>query len=368
MPVNVAQIIDEFIVKDTDGSLKVWRKGELAPIGEEIGNRKLAGREEIVGREQPVAPPTSYKLQATSSVKDRVTKTPGASFYFSPHDELEVDKFRPAASQLPQSSDAIERAVKQIIEECGFTSMVPDIRGRVERIIASRFRNIRDIVSTKEVLLRPVSAGGAGCSEEQVSLVMKKIEEYKEKLERGELEEESGIRNQESGKTPPTPPLIKGRKVEFPLLTKEGSGEVIGEMQEEVSQHTRTIMSRPLSSSKKLIADVALPSSLVGPIEELQQLTIAEWRRMAGDTSERAQKVLQRINIIAEDSLTEQARAIEAWKMSPLYKLYIAIGQECMERSASVEAVVKDREGRGEQTLTVEEFEAIADLNRSLQF
>jgi hypothetical protein len=48
--------------------------------------------------------------------------------------------------------------------------------------------------------------------------------------------------------------------------------------------------------------------------------------------------------------------------------MYVAVGQASMEHDFSVEQVIKEYQAKGNEIITLEEFEAISDLNRQLRF
>ena len=53
---------------------------------------------------------------------------------------------------------------------------------------------------------------------------------------------------------------------------------------------------------------------------------------------------------------------------SPLNQLYVRIGMESMERAVPVERVIQERASSQKETLLMEEFNAIADLNKHLRY
>lgn len=78
------------------------------------------------------------------------------------------------------------------------------------------------------------------------------------------------------------------------------------------------------TSSKKTIADVVtkvvMPvispraksnTALTGPVEELQSLTLATFRRLGNSPTEQADKLLEKINLLERDSVTKKPRALK---------------------------------------------------------
>ena len=106
------------------------------------------------------------------------------------------------------------------------------------------------------------------------------------------------------------------------------------------------------------------PAQPVGPVEELKLMTLEDFRRL-GEPQEAAQKIYQKIDLLADESLELKAEAIKAWKASPAYQNYLTIGHKSMESNKSVEEVIRHKTIND---MSKFEFEAIGDLNRSLQF
>lgn len=120
---------------------------------------------------------------------------------------------------------------------------------------------------------------------------------------------------------------------------------------------------------RAIIHDIRQPrSKLVGPIEELHRLDLASFHRLGPDAVSIVQKIKEKIDLLASESLTKKAEGVKAWKQSPVNQLYLAIGAASMSLGKSVEAVINDRATGGEPVLTTVEFRTIADLNKALRF
>jgi len=104
-----------------------------------------------------------------------------------------------------------------------------------------------------------------------------------------------------------------------------------------------------------------------GPIDELRILTLEDWRRW-GDSNEAAKNIKDKIDLLGEESLEKKSKAIEAWKQSEIYNLYLEIGKESINKGKSIKEVIEDRKKQNKPTLTQEEFNAILDLSQELRF
>lgn len=126
---------------------------------------------------------------------------------------------------------------------------------------------------------------------------------------------------------------------------------------------------RSRRSRKPMIDDVKLQESMVmGPIDELRAMDLVEFRRLAPDPVVASNKLRDKINLLAEESVSKQAEGIQAFKASPLNMHYLELGNQSIASGQPVSDVIADLEAQGKQVVSVAEFNAITDLNRELRF
>lgn len=106
---------------------------------------------------------------------------------------------------------------------------------------------------------------------------------------------------------------------------------------------------------------------IYGPIDELMALRLEDWRRFSG-AKEAVDRVIDKINLLAEQSFLKKAEGIRAWKESEVNRIYLEIGIEAIDTNNSVEEIIRTRVAEHRPTLTLEEFNAIAELNQKLRF
>jgi hypothetical protein len=120
---------------------------------------------------------------------------------------------------------------------------------------------------------------------------------------------------------------------------------------------------------KPLVDDVRLqPSMLMGPIDELRAMDLLEFRRLSVDPVQATSRIKDKIELLAEQSVTKQAEGIQAFKESPLNKIYLDLGNQSIATGQPVVDLISSLLQRGTPTLTVEEFNAIADLNKQIRY
>ena len=149
----------------------------------------------------------------------------------------------------------------------------------------------------------------------------------------------------------------------FPL---SGTGET--EKKEEVFEMPVPI--RPVTPPTREKVEEIKPriTRVLGPIEEIRALTLDDWHRF-GKAENATARIEEKINLLAEESLFKKAEAIKAWKESEVNRLYLEIGRESIEKNnVSIAQVIEERKKQGKLSLSLEEFEAVAELNQKLRF
>jgi hypothetical protein len=126
--------------------------------------------------------------------------------------------------------------------------------------------------------------------------------------------------------------------------------------------------SQPAVSPKPRLQDVKAAPKLVGPLEELRNLNLVDFRRLAANPRLATAKIGEQINLLEQDSFAKRLAGIKAWRTSELYRLYLTIGQQSIKVGRLIKEVISERQKNNQPTLTEAEFEAIMDLNKSLRF
>ena len=114
--------------------------------------------------------------------------------------------------------------------------------------------------------------------------------------------------------------------------------------------------------------DVKYVPKLLGPIDELREMDLVNFRRLSQNPEEATEKLKEKLGFLEEESYKQRVSGIKAWRHSPVNRLYLKIGQESIVNSRSIEEVINSRQNQGQDYLTSQEFEAIMNLNKSLRF
>lgn len=119
---------------------------------------------------------------------------------------------------------------------------------------------------------------------------------------------------------------------------------------------------------RKKIADVKHVPKLVGPIDELGEISLLNFRRLSADPREAVLKIKEKLKFLEEDSYAQRLAGIKAWRMSPVNKIYLQIGTKSIGEKKTVSQVIEEMMNSGKDYLTENEFKAVMDLNRSIRF
>lgn len=124
----------------------------------------------------------------------------------------------------------------------------------------------------------------------------------------------------------------------------------------------------PSTSDRPMLVDIKHPKEVMGPIDELRRMSLRDFRDLANNASGSTQKILEKILILEQESVTKKVEGIQAWKASEVNQCYVDIGKASLLRSRAVHEVIRERTEQHLPTLTEEEFTAIIDLNHQLRF
>lgn len=157
----------------------------------------------------------------------------------------------------------------------------------------------------------------------------------------------------------------------LPKVVRPGQAMATKKQVVDVVTKTPPEAPKPTPSPAEKSVEVKKPEVkhvLSGPVQELQDMSLKNFKRLASTAEDRADKILEKINLLEQDSYTKKAQGIEAWRRSETYKIYLALGAESMIENKKIEEIAKEKQAKGEDFLEADEFSAISDLNKKLRF
>ncbi len=353
---SVEGIEEEIPVKRASGQLGVLAHGEIKPVS---------------------APPRS------ASPAGPVAATP----HFTPEDEQEILAHAKKLSAMDLTPSTVEDLalilIDQIAQRLGLIFSDEALQRRFRTALIAQLKGIRPARETKSLLMRDAKLGGLGLAEDRADAVLAEIETAAKRFHDAEgvagLERERARLLQQSAAAPTPPPapsqplkpVAAMADVPSPRLRPSAAPAPITATKTLRPGPVRMVQPRPFTSDRQQLQDIRPGSrtrQTVGPVDELRGLTVQEFRQIGANTSTSILKLKDKFDALAKESYALRVQGIVGWRQSPLHYLYLTMGNESMNERQPITAVVASRAGRGEETLTVDEFRAIADLNRALRF
>jgi len=114
------------------------------------------------------------------------------------------------------------------------------------------------------------------------------------------------------------------------------------------------------------VIDIKQPMKIVGPIDEIADIDLKEFRRLGQSPQEAADKIIEKVELLEENSWQVRMDGLNAWKQSPVHKLYVEIGRESIESNTAVEELIRKRREANKPYIALDEFFAINKLNDAL--
>jgi hypothetical protein len=122
------------------------------------------------------------------------------------------------------------------------------------------------------------------------------------------------------------------------------------------------------SSARPRMHDIKPVPKVMGPIEELQFLDPVNFRRLGKTPAETTAKIFAKIKLLEKDGYDKMVAGVRAWRQSPVNRLYLRLGQEAIKSGVFLKDAVAARQKAGQEYLSMEEIEAVVNLNSKLVF
>jgi 6-phosphogluconate dehydrogenase (decarboxylating) len=97
-------------------------------------------------------------------------------------------------------------------------------------------------------------------------------------------------------------------------------------------------------------------------------MDLVNFRRLGKEAEEITKKIEEKINFLEDESYAKRMEGIRAWRNSPVNKLYLDIGRESIEKNKKIEDISAQMKDLGKGYLTIDEFNAIMNLNKRLRY
>jgi hypothetical protein len=135
-----------------------------------------------------------------------------------------------------------------------------------------------------------------------------------------------------------------------------------------IKSSERIFRQRINEGGKTRMDDVKYVPKVMSPIDELKYMDLVSFRRLDSDPEKAISKILNRFSLLEEDSYAKRLEGIRAWRISPVNKLYLIIGNESINTGKMVDEIIENRKKEKKDYLTKEEFKAVLNLNKKIRF
>lgn len=314
----------------------------------------------VIKNAEPPKPPVRF-----SRSQEPVTKIPTP---MTKEDFTSLLEEETSSETHTKTSYTNESLTKTIVGSLPF-SVSKEVQGRLESLVLSRVKDIRNDIQVKEYALLPVAQGGLGLSSEMVDQLIQELQKgiknkpvsaplpssqmrLKPVLPAQAMASTSSVKKTDAQKILSS--LIAEDKIQAQMLVK---AQEQGNLQK-LSSATR------LDTGKVPMHDVTMPQRSMGPVDEMQGFSLVDFRRLGNTATASAEALMNKFQVLKNDSFLLFLSGKAAWFKSPLYQMYLKILETSLKMHKPISSIVVN----DNENLRVDEVEQIARVSQSLNF
>lgn len=250
--------------------------------------------------------------------------------------------------------------VESVIAEAKL-SVKPELESRLKDALTRRFKDLYDNAELLEFLTKSIVSGGMGMlvadARQVVGLAGGRVGKITEEMQRIELARTRGALKREAEMKEVRSQIRDDRDRQERDMIYEYVTAKVPSTKLQVPNKVQT----PITNvqTKPQVRDVTPPTPrLVGPVEELKTMTIADFRKLSSDARAACGKIMEKVDLVGAESYERRSEAIRAWRESEPMRLYSSILSSKLSGTPPPTPL----------PLTDGEFTAIMELNRNLRF
>ena len=121
--------------------------------------------------------------------------------------------------------------------------------------------------------------------------------------------------------------------------------------------------------TKPQVNDIIKPTTrrIQGPVEELANMDLINFNRIGDDPQMIINTIKSKIDLLEQESYTKRQQGINAWRRSPVYTMYLSLGEQSIHEGKPIETIIKEKIDQGKMILTYKQFQTIGELNGKLK-
>ena len=324
-----------------------------------------------IQKSQPAAPTPVPATKTVSAPKtqETIVKTKAPAPLLTPEAQEEAEVAR-MMQNLEKAGEKAPRGLEhnkidEVQRKLSLTFPSAELDKRFRVLVGSRLSGVRTADKFKAALERPIAQGGLALDVHTIERVLDAIEGHLEETHSAAAKKyvagrkEHVEKRQSQYQAPSKPGVVPSVDTKTPA--KPAARKTNTTLSSESMAPPRS------ASGKKPIVDVQYQRRLVGPVEELKRMNLADFRRLPGEASEVLESIREDINGMAQRDPGLRIQAVEAWRSSPLVQTYRKLMSAALRKGVSMPDILADaHENPGK--MTIEELNAIRSFNSSLRY
>lgn len=281
----------------------------------------------------------------------------------------------PKMRALPRTNNQpLDEAMSKAMEEIGDVVKSEYLQKRLHNLISTRMRGMRNKLQVKDVLKRPDKVGGLELPDQEVERIAAIIEtyfqRYHEQVEQNEKQRIQEAQEKQKAK------IEERRKKEaaeheewYKARVKAGAGDggsqaLLAAMQGQSPAAAEAAGGTgQFAGRRPQMQDIQSPVRLTGLGEELENMSLEQFRRLSNNPDQAAEQILQKLNTLKQESFESWTEGVQAWRRSPLQQMYLKLVAESFSKGKPVTELVEEKRETKTSLPTAEELGAIIDLN-----
>ncbi|NBS69716.1 hypothetical protein EBT31_12510, partial [bacterium] len=230
-------------------------------------------------------------------------------------------------------------------------------------IVGKMLRGIRDQYQTRDILERDYKVKG-----EQLSLLMQALLQAQDayRVAGDALKRVEDVRVEITDEDAQTWEEQEAKKAEekFASLTKQSQKPAPAVVELTVG----SVAPAQENGVPKKVTDIVSGNKLMGPVEQLGTMTLADFRRLSTNPDEAVRKMEALLLSLQKTSYEDRVRGVLAWRKSPLATLYVTLMAESLNTGVAVAEIAARRRSQGQESLGPAEMQALARWNEKTRF
>lgn len=312
--------------------------------------------------------------------------------------------------------DYWDNKIEYIVERSGLTLSSEMLQKRLNNILLTYLKHVRNKLNTKDALTKPLELGGLGLDELSANnlllLADDKIREGETleirpparmpvpedskgftreadyNLERALAQKQGQINKQTKSIAPPPPAIrpavqsnIQSAVVKTPAQTVSSQSVVaqpvvkkpVAKPAQPLAQSKSVEPPQPINNIQKTesgkikMDDIKATPKVFTPVDELRYMTLKNFRNLDSDPFQAIVKIKDKLKVLKSDDYSKMVAGIKAWKISPVNKLYLNVYNQGLQQGKSAQDILQQNKS-DQNSLTEQEFDAIIKLNQELKF